>query len=89
MYERACASACGRASRRASRVASRRESEIMREGMKMVWEGMNVVAAGRKMLGATRPQDSEPALLPPPARLLISLEFGTDKAIYRVKTVST
>jgi len=29
----------------------------------MVWEGMNVVAAGRKMLGATRPQDSEPGTI--------------------------
>ena len=29
----------------------------------MVWEGMNVVAAGRKMLGATKPQDSEPGTI--------------------------
>jgi|EP01049_Picozoa_sp_SAG25_P001546 hypothetical protein len=29
----------------------------------MVWEGMNVVLAGRKMLGATKPQDSEPGTI--------------------------
>ena len=29
----------------------------------MVWEGLNVVAAGRKMLGATKPQDSEPGTI--------------------------
>eukprot|EP01043_Picozoa_sp_COSAG02_P033103 COSAG02_NODE_2245_length_9390_cov_30.175869_1_plen_78_part_00 len=29
----------------------------------MVWEGMNAVAAGRKMLGATKPQDSEPGTI--------------------------
>ena len=29
----------------------------------MVWEGNNAVATGRKMLGATRPQDSEPGTI--------------------------
>lgn len=29
----------------------------------MVWEGMNAVATGRKMLGATKPFDSEPGTI--------------------------
>ncbi|CDW86855.1 nucleoside diphosphate kinase [Stylonychia lemnae] len=29
----------------------------------MVWEGHNVVKTGRKMLGATRPDDSEPGTI--------------------------
>lgn len=29
----------------------------------MVWEGNNVVATGRKMLGATRPDDSAPGTI--------------------------
>jgi nucleoside-diphosphate kinase len=29
----------------------------------MVWEGFNAVACGRKMLGATKPQDSEPGTI--------------------------
>ena len=29
----------------------------------MVWEGMDVVLAGRKMLGATKPFDSEPGTI--------------------------
>jgi nucleoside-diphosphate kinase len=29
----------------------------------MVWEGHNVVATGRKMLGATRPDDSAPGTI--------------------------
>ena len=29
----------------------------------MVWEGDNAVATGRKMLGATRPFDSEPGTI--------------------------
>jgi len=29
----------------------------------MVWEGNNVVKTGRKMLGATRPDDSEPGTI--------------------------
>ena len=29
----------------------------------MVWEGANVVATGRKMLGATKPFDSEPGTI--------------------------
>ena len=29
----------------------------------MVWEGHNVVASGRKMLGATRPDDSAPGTI--------------------------
>ena len=29
----------------------------------MVWEGANVVASGRKMMGATNPKDSEPGTI--------------------------
>jgi len=29
----------------------------------MVWEGNGVVATGRKMLGATKPSDSEPGTI--------------------------
>eukprot|EP00924_Labyrinthula_sp_SR-Ha-C_P009655 snap_masked-scaffold_22-processed-gene-2.11-mRNA-1 protein AED:0.43 eAED:0.43 QI:0/-1/0/1/-1/1/1/0/153 len=29
----------------------------------MVWEGLNVVSTGRKMLGATNPKDSEPGTI--------------------------
>lgn len=29
----------------------------------MVWEGLNVVKTGRKMLGATKPFDSEPGTI--------------------------
>ena len=37
----------------------------------MVWEGDNVVATGRKMLGATKPFDSEPVIRSKIIKILI------------------